>query len=552
MQSILPGPLVAAFRAGQLLNRLGWHLEQAWLLAKVAGGAALKHNQQGQQVFGELSRVVRQTVSVDARDGLQKFIRGQADEWRETVFSHFHTQVLEDTNAWMQVELKHSDSFEPVRIGACRIVLFTVSFLVEQIRQRVTSELTAVGRQVLELGGSVDQVCHPIQVHRYMHSPEPPSPPWTPATRPMSPFAPRTGPTVEWLPPEMPLVNLEVSEGAIEPDNDHFADIRHRVVELNPGASLSAAFDKLVRPSNLPSTQAQSRGINLLGHVIEGIETILTGLEDQGTTQGEQPPETLEVRPAAENVRTGPPDDPAPKQADRNNERDSRPQKADLLAPQHADDPLAVSPSSTKESNVFRYDVGSWTVRFGGKWFALRATCGLYYISVLLEKPSKAFSPSELLAAYTRFSKSPDKGKIEQETDDDRVLESCLGSGASDLGEVLDKVGLAAIVKKRREIEKDLQVADHKHETLEKDRLLMQKKTLEDYVLKSLQPNGQSRKLRSKIKRDRDAVRNAMDRTLEKIRLVSPVLYRHLRNTLKIKGRPSYTYEPEHPICWNQ
>ena len=52
---LLPGPLLAAYEAGQLWNRLNWHMQQAWL----AGG---QHHELACQAFGELARMVRNAV----------------------------------------------------------------------------------------------------------------------------------------------------------------------------------------------------------------------------------------------------------------------------------------------------------------------------------------------------------------------------------------------------------------------------------------------------------------------------------------------------------
>jgi len=227
-------------------------------------------------------------------------------------------------------------------------------------------------------------------------------------------------------------------------------------------------------------------------------------------------------------------------------------QQAALLTQRYVDGDLAMSTSPAPAQNVFRFTGVGYTVCFGEEPFALPNGPGYYYIAFLLEQPKKEFNASELRAAHTRFCKKSDERDMVHESDANRILEDCLRSEASDLGEVVDKVSVDAMYRKLREIKQDLEHADHTRNDMEKGLLTKLKAKLEDFLFKTHKPNGQVRKFNQRMNRDRNAVRNAIDRALEKIRKTSPPLYRHLRNSLHFKERPLFAYEPESPIRWVQ
>jgi hypothetical protein len=212
--------------------------------------------------------------------------------------------------------------------------------------------------------------------------------------------------------------------------------------------------------------------------------------------------------------------------------------------------PQLVLTAPASESNVFQFAGGSWNIRYGGQLIALCDTAGLYYLHFLLERPNREFSAGELRAAYTRRAK-PGGGRHGSRAID-RDLDADLSLGVTDLGDELDPEAVAEIQRALQEIDKDLENAARTGDDMETDRLNREKQELADYLSQSHRPGGGVRKFKDKSKRERDAVRNAIDRALEVIRAKAPPLYSHLNNAVKRKGRPLFSYEPEHPTSWNQ
>lgn len=210
-----------------------------------------------------------------------------------------------------------------------------------------------------------------------------------------------------------------------------------------------------------------------------------------------------------------------------------------------------VAPATTPAAqNMFRIEGNDWTARFEDKPFLLGRHVGFFYIASLLEHPNQEFSAMELRQAYNRFRKARGEIKSFYKESEDPLLEECLGSGVEDLGEVIDRIGYGNIRHKIEELGQDIDRATRSGDAAEVGRLKQQMQMLADLAHKSYQPDGKPRKLKKCTKADRDQVRNAIQRALDKIREKSPALYRHLNNSLTRGSICSYT--PEKPTRWNQ
>jgi hypothetical protein len=206
--------------------------------------------------------------------------------------------------------------------------------------------------------------------------------------------------------------------------------------------------------------------------------------------------------------------------------------------------PQLVLSVPASEGNIFRFSGDTWTMRYDGKLLALPKTPGLFYISFLLEQPGKSFHPAELRRAYHQF-----QDPAQRAADDYQALEAALDEGVADLGEVVDKVGIAASYRFLHVIDQDIKEAKRHGKEAEVNLLNVRKQRVEAYLHENYRPGGKLRKLFEQSKRDRDAVRNAIERALEKIRTNSVALHRHLHNSLKYGE--IFCYEPESPIRWN-
>jgi len=61
-------PLVAGYEAGRLLNRLDWHVQQAWLLRWFNPGEAHRHAVEIGTILTQLTATLRQAVPLTLRE----------------------------------------------------------------------------------------------------------------------------------------------------------------------------------------------------------------------------------------------------------------------------------------------------------------------------------------------------------------------------------------------------------------------------------------------------------------------------------------------------
>jgi hypothetical protein len=212
-----------------------------------------------------------------------------------------------------------------------------------------------------------------------------------------------------------------------------------------------------------------------------------------------------------------------------------------------SEQPLAGT--TTPARNRFCFDGKDWRVRYGDEDFLLDDGPGPFYIASLLDHPTRTFTATELRQARTKFCKAPAALKSLYASEEDHILDACLESGADDLGEVLDAVGVDYIRDWLRRNNDEIEAARRAGNAVAVASLQNERAKVGDYLLKSRRPGGRPVTLGDKSKADRDQVCNAINRTLRKIEEKSPPLHRHLKNALKCG--PVCSYEPENVVSWN-
>lgn len=148
-------PLVAALEAGRLVNRLRFHLEQAWF-------GYGNHRRAASRTLGRLGRSVRSLVPVvDRREFREAVIRpfvGMIDQ----IVSEGHYLFYE---GWT-VEISADDLTDEDFRRAVTPVFEAIDVVREQISQRLDDR----GLLVFSLGELLDQGACPPEIHRFLRS----------------------------------------------------------------------------------------------------------------------------------------------------------------------------------------------------------------------------------------------------------------------------------------------------------------------------------------------------------------------------------------------
>ncbi|HMO87227.1 MAG TPA: hypothetical protein PKC18_20140, partial [Lacipirellulaceae bacterium] len=206
-----------------------------------------------------------------------------------------------------------------------------------------------------------------------------------------------------------------------------------------------------------------------------------------------------------------------------------------LAAPPEAAPGMESSPSPR-----FSRSGGTWTISYGGGTHAANDRVGYFYLSVLLGKPKEPFEAAELrrLHRATQIVGRARSGNPED-----------LGEGSSDLGEVLDEEGQNSYQARITRLRQESETAKRRGQVAmrrEHDGEIAQ---IESALAKSRTPRGAPRRLADPAKRDWDAVKNAIDRAVEKIQGFNPALHLHLQVSLKF-AKPWISYAPDPPVEW--
>src|SRR5580765_7384709 len=112
-----PSPVVAAYIAGGLWNRLSWHMPQAWLSS---------NSHQVQSVFttaAALGRVARFTRTSVDRTGLQNKLDELIRDWNDYRTPSHVADEIASANSELSALFQYSDSFQLQRDRICNGLL---------------------------------------------------------------------------------------------------------------------------------------------------------------------------------------------------------------------------------------------------------------------------------------------------------------------------------------------------------------------------------------------------------------------------------------------
>ncbi|MEI8374426.1 MAG: hypothetical protein WCJ35_16500 [Planctomycetota bacterium] len=156
-------PLVAAWDAGRLLNRLRFHLIQAWL-AGDRGQSALAIEQ-----FVALVPVLRRAVvSAEASDALITDIDRERDNWVASFDSVAQRDELVSANAAFAVMAESSQSEGAVAEQVLGDALASIRGIYATVRGAINSAMDHRHRQAFAAGEMVDGAIRPPTVYREM------------------------------------------------------------------------------------------------------------------------------------------------------------------------------------------------------------------------------------------------------------------------------------------------------------------------------------------------------------------------------------------------
>jgi len=215
-------------------------------------------------------------------------------------------------------------------------------------------------------------------------------------------------------------------------------------------------------------------------------------------------------------------------------------------------DPRAASTASTPgahaNSIVCRGNV--WEIGFQGRPEILiqKHLRGCAYLQVLLQNPGKEYTVAELLAAagVATF----DSVLHDQVSNEDlkNGFSVSMGIPLTDAGNTFDREALENIRTKLVALQKELEEAKTLGNEMDQARIECEIDAIAAHTRSNLRRDGSPRRVNDLRKRQRDAVRNSIDRTLEEIAAHETVLGAHLKKAVRLGVNSGYF--PEGSVSW--
>jgi hypothetical protein len=200
-----------------------------------------------------------------------------------------------------------------------------------------------------------------------------------------------------------------------------------------------------------------------------------------------------------------------------------------------------------ENENIFRNDGASWTIRFQGELMATPDWEGLHYIATVIEASGCVLSAEQLRASQSKRKVLPESIRARPSVHDAIATESIqVETARSD--KVLDRRTIQDGQQELLEMDAAIENAKNLGDVSACDRLQREKEKLIDELLKGCTPTGQLKELASRHKRARDAVTNAINRAVKKLRTRLPALADHLAMRLDMKDGFKYVSDPT--ISW--
>lgn len=191
--------------------------------------------------------------------------------------------------------------------------------------------------------------------------------------------------------------------------------------------------------------------------------------------------------------------------------------------------------------NIFRRNGNSWTVVFGGTMVPMVHRDGLLYVAELLRRPEESATASDLRACKHVLATEPAGRDFDPK-------EEGLNRGTGDAGEILDAEAFKEYWNRLAEIGPELDAANKNNDAAEITRLEDERQSIRQQLRDANAPGGKLARLARDSKKDRDAVRNAINRAMKTMKNQHEPLYRHLKRYLRTS--PQFVYDPDPKIEW--
>ena len=181
---------------------------------------------------------------------------------------------------------------------------------------------------------------------------------------------------------------------------------------------------------------------------------------------------------------------------------------------------------------IFRKEEDVWRILFAGKTIFLKDNLGLAYIYELLKKPRKELDTLELLQKV-QSNKTDDGADIvllkKGELGD---MNMSLSSDDSS-SEVIDEKAKMEYEKRIKQLREKIERADKVKEKEVIQEMKRELNDLQSFLKKNSGLRGKSRKFASPSEQARTSIKNAIMRSLEKIKVRNMPLYEYLKTTIK-------------------
>ncbi len=238
------GPLVAAYAAGRLLNRLEWHLQQAWLLPAIDMGQASDQERAVSSILGNLAPTLEPALSTEAELKLRERLLAERDEWYRTFLSPGHLSRIEDVANLIRYEIAQQPDIllHSFLEQYWRHEIDWVEAFASKAIQLILADLEERGQRALELGRWVDRGVHPRAAYRFMCRPTKTSVE-EPLLGPLDPFSGAYGGIItENIPEDITPALFPITAGMIRPDPGWMDQLRHSWREMGLAVSHLESF----------------------------------------------------------------------------------------------------------------------------------------------------------------------------------------------------------------------------------------------------------------------------------------------------------------------
>lgn len=191
-----------------------------------------------------------------------------------------------------------------------------------------------------------------------------------------------------------------------------------------------------------------------------------------------------------------------------------------------------------------------WEIRYAGEssFLVSKHQKGCAFLQQLLRNPGRELTVHEILSDTTllAFDDVLD-GKVSAEELRDGFAQS-FGIPLGDGGEALDTAAVKACRDRWSELRDELDEAKEANDHEKRVAVENEMDKITSYLKSSTGKSGRARKINDQRKRQRDAFRNSLTRTIEEIGEHDEQLHAHLKASLVIGVKSAYS--PKEPTAW--